>query len=70
MKSEDLSEQEYDAQRVIQRKRLDERGLPELKHGRDAKALAAGTGEVSEGEPPPIPAEEVTEPDPARIGER
>lgn len=70
MKSGDLSEQKYDAQRALQRKRRDEKGLREPKHRRDAEALAAGAGEVSDRDPTPIPADQVTEPDPTRIGER
>ena len=70
MKTGDLSEQEYDAQRAIQPKRLDEKVLPEPKHHWDADALGAGASEASDRDPMPIPADQVTEPDPTRIGER
>lgn len=70
MKSEDVSEREDDARRGIERKRLDEKGLPKPSHERDADALAAGAGEALDHQAPGIPAEDITDPNPTQIGER
>lgn len=60
------------AQRTVRRKRRDEGGLPtdDPDKGYSPTAPDAGAGEPPDREPPPIPAEEVSEPDPTRIGER
>lgn len=60
------------ARRKVQRKHLDERGVPkdDPGKGRNRAALEAGAGEPPDGEPRPIPAAEVSEPNPTRIGER
>ncbi len=65
-------EREKAARRKVEHKRLDERGLPKdtTSKGRPLAKVVIDTDEAPDSEPPPIPAEEVTEPNPKRIGER